>query len=142
MQYNYSKDQKMHKKYIVSVLITTILIQLYGCYSMRDISKDELAGLQDGGDLIVYTKDSTIYSFEESNYHFLNDSLFGKGYVKFNEEADFKVPVEKSISLTNIESIQQDEMNASGTTWLLVGGILLVDIMVFGIQAIAYLSGI
>ena len=88
------------------------------------------------------TKDSTIYSFEESNYHFLNDSLFGKGYVKFNEEADFKVPVEKSISLTNIESIQQDEMNASGTTWLLVGGILLVDIMVFGIQAIAYLSGI
>jgi len=132
----------MHKKYIVSVLITTILIQLYGCYSMRDISKDELAGLQDGGDLIVYTKDSTIYSFEESNYHFLNDSLFGKGYVKFNEEADFKVPVEKSISLTNIESIQQDEMNASGTTWLLVGGILLVDIMVFGIQAIAYLSGI
>jgi len=76
----------MHKKYIVSVLITTILIQLYGCYSMRDISKDELAGLQDGGDLIVYTKDSTIYSFEESNYHFLNDSLFGKGYVKFNEE--------------------------------------------------------
>jgi len=132
----------MHKKYIVSVLITTILIQLYGCYSMRDISKDELAGLQDGGDLIVYTKDSTIYSFEESNYHFLNDSLFGKGYVKFNEEADFKVPVEKSISLTNIESIQQDEMNASGTTWLLVGGILLVDIMVFGLQAIAYLSGI
>ena len=41
----------MHKKYIVSVLITTILIQLYGCYSMRDISKDELAKLKRVGDI-------------------------------------------------------------------------------------------
>jgi hypothetical protein len=133
---------KMHKKYIASVLIPALLIQLYGCYSMQDITKDEMAGLKDGGDLIVYTKDSTIYSFNESNYNILNDSLYGKGYVKFNEESDFKVPIEKSIALTSIESVQQDEMNASGTTWLIIGGIMFVDILVLGLQVAASLSGI
>jgi hypothetical protein len=142
MQYNYSKDQKMQKKFIVFLLIPALLTQLYGCYSTQDISKNEVAGLKDGGDLIVYTKDSTIYSFEASNYYISNDTLYGKGYVKFNEESDFKVPIEKSISLTNIDSAQQDEMNASGTTWLLVGGILLVDIVVLGLQVAAALSGI
>ena len=132
----------MRKKYIVFVLIPALLIQLYGCYSLQHISRDELTGLQDGGDLIVYTRDSTIYSFEESNYHVSNDSLYGKGYVKFNEDSDFKVPVEKSIPLTNIEFAQQDEMNPSGTTWLIIGGILFVDILVLGLQVAVSLSGI
>jgi hypothetical protein len=132
----------MRKKYIVSVLIPALLIQLYGCYSMQDISKDDIAGLNNGGDLIVQTKDSTIYFFEESNYHISNDSLYGKGYVKFNEDSDFNVPIEKSISLTNIEFAQQDEMNPSGTTWLIIGGILFVDILVLGLQVAASLSGI
>ena len=132
----------MRKKYIVSVLISTLLIQLYGCYSMQDISKDELAGLKNGGDLIVHTKDSTIYSFKESNYHISNDSLYGNGYVKFNEDADFKVQTESSIGLSNIETAQQNEMNASGTTWLIVGGILFIDIVVLGLQVAASLSGI
>lgn len=132
----------MRKKYIITVLIPALLIQLCGCYSMQEISKDELTGLKEGGDLIVYTKDATIYSFESSNYHVSNDSLYGKGYVKFNEDSDFKATIEKSIALTNIESVQQDEMNASGTTWLIVGGILLIDIVVLGLQVASYLSGI
>jgi len=48
----------MHKKYLVSVLIPALLIQLYGCYSMTGISKDKMPGLKEGGDLVVYTKDS------------------------------------------------------------------------------------
>ncbi len=78
--------RKCVKNILSTVLIPALLIQLYGCYSMQEISKDEVAGLKDGGDLIVYTKDSTIYFFEESNYHISNDSLYGKGYVKFNED--------------------------------------------------------
>ena len=132
----------MYKKYIASVLIPALLIQLYGCYSMQDISKDEISGLKDGDDLIVYTKDSTIYSFKESNYHISNDSLYGTGYVKYNEGSDFKVATESTIALSNIESVQQDEINASGTTWLIVGGILFIDILVLGLQVAAALSGI
>jgi len=132
----------MCKKYIVLVLIPLLLIHLCGCYSLREISKDEMVGLKEGGDLIVYTKDSTIYSFKESNYHISNDSLYGKGYVKFSDDSDFKVEIEKSIALTNIEYVQENEMNAAGTTWLIVGGILLIDVVVLGIQVMAHLAGI
>lgn len=132
----------MRKKYIASVLIPALLIQLYGCYSMQDIPKDEIAGLKDGGDLIVYSKDSTIYSFEQSNYHISNDSLYGKGYVKFSEDADFKVPVEESIALTKIETIQQDELNPTGTTWLIIGGILSVVVVGLFIAVAEAMSGI
>ena len=115
----------MHKKYIVSVLIPALLIQLYGCYSMQDISKDEISGLKDGDDLIVYTKDSTIYSFKESNYHISNDTLYGKGYVKFNEDSDFKVATDGTIALTNIATIERDELNPFTTTSLIIGSVIL-----------------
>ena len=113
----------MCKKYIVFVLIPALLIQLYGCYSMQDISKDELTGLTDEGDIIVYTKDATIYFFEESNYHISNDSLYVKGYVKSSAYAS-KIEIEKSIALTNIESIQQNEINPVTTSLLVIGSIL------------------
>ena len=132
----------MRKKYIVTGLIPALLIQLSGCYGMKEISKDEIAGLKEGGDLIVYTKDLTIYSFEESNYHISNDSLYGKGYVKFNEDADFKVEIENTIALTNIESVQQDEINPTNTTWLLSGGILLVVLVGTFIAFAEAMSGI
>jgi hypothetical protein len=121
----------MHKKYIVSILIPALLIQLYGCYSMTEISKDEMSEFKEGGDLIVFTKDSTIYSFEESNYYMSNDSLYGKGYVKFSDNSDFKVATEGTIALTNIEKIQQDELNPTNTTWLIIGGILLTVVVGF-----------
>lgn len=113
----------MKNKYIASVLIPALLIQLYGCYSMQDISKDELAGLKEGDDLIVQTKDSTIYFFEETNYHISNDSLYGKGYAKFSDVPDFKILNKSAISLTSIKTIQQEDLNLI-TTGLLIGGIL------------------
>jgi hypothetical protein len=115
---------EMSKKYIVSVLIPALLIQLYGCYSMQDISRDEMAGLKDEGDLIVYTKDATLYFFEESNYHISNDSLYVKGYIKHSNFSASKVEIEKSIAMTNIESIQQDEINPVTTSLFVIGSIL------------------
>jgi hypothetical protein len=125
----------MSKKYIVLVLIPSLLIQLYGCYSMKEIPKDEIAGLKEGGDLIIHTKDSTIYFFEKSNYRISNNSILGKGHAKFSDVSDFRVVNEGVVALTNIKTIQQDELNLV-TTGLLVGSILLVVIvgivMVFG----------
>jgi hypothetical protein len=113
----------MRKKCIISVLITALLIQLYGCYSMQDIPKEAITGLRGEGDLIVHTKDSTIYFFEESNYLISNDSLYVKGTFKSSDDA-FKVEIEKSIALTNIESIQQNEINPVTTSLLVIGSIL------------------
>jgi hypothetical protein len=132
---------EMHKKYIVSVLIPTLLIQLYGCYSMQDISKDELAGLKDGGDLIVHTKDSTIYFFEESNYHISNDSLYGKGYIKFSEDSNFKVATESTIALSNITTVEQDEVNPVTTSLLVIGSALAAVGVAVLTWIIIYLAG-
>ena len=119
------KGMNMRKKYIVYVLIPALLIQLYGCYSMKEIGKNEVAGLEEGGDLIVHTKDSTIYFFEKSNYHISNNSIYGKGYAKFTNASDFRIVNEGAVALKDIERIQQDELNLV-TTSLVVGGILLV----------------
>src|SRR4030065_1561235 len=115
----------MCKKYIVSVLIPALLIQLCGCYSMKEIGKNEVAGLEEGGDLIVHTKDSTIYFFEKSNYHISNNSIYGKGYAKFTNASDFKIVNEGAVALKDIERIQQDELNPF-KTGILIGGILSV----------------
>jgi len=131
----------LRKKYIVFVLIPALLIQLYGCYSMQYISKDDLEGLKDGDDLIVHTIDSTIYFFEEPNYHISNDTLYGKGYVKFNEDADFKVETENTIALTNIESVQQDEINPVTTSLLVIGSALAAVGVVVLTWIIIYLAG-
>ena len=128
----------MHKKYIVFVLIPALIIQLYGCYSLREISKDEMVGLKEGGDLIIYTKDSTIYSFKESSYHISNDSLYGKGYVKFNDNSGFKVAIENTIALKNIKAIERDELNPVTTTLLITGCVILV---VGGVFFIAFAIG-
>ena len=128
----------MCKKYIVLVLIPLLLIHLCGCYSLREISKDEMVGLKEGGDLIVYTKDSTIYSFKESNYHISNDSLYGKGYVKFNDNSGFKVAIENTIALKNIKAIERDELNPVTTTLLIIGSVILT---VGGVLFIAFAIG-
>ena len=128
----------MCKKYIVLVIIPLLLIHLCGCYSLREISKDEMVGLKEGGDLIVYTKDSTIYSFKESNYHISNDSLYGKGYVKFNDNSGFKVAIENTIALKNIKAIERDELNPVTTTLLIIGSVILV---VGGVFFIAFAIG-
>ena len=130
----------MHKKYIVFVLIPALLIQLYSCYSMQDIPKEEITGLRGEGDLIVYTKDATIYFFEESNYHISNDSLYVKGYVKSSDEAS-KVEIESIIALTRIETIQQDELNPFTTTLLVIGSVVLALGVVFMVAYVTHPPG-
>lgn len=115
-------------RFSAAVLIATLFSQLFGCYSMQEISKDEMAGFKDGGDLIVHTKDSTIYFFEESNYYISNDSLYGKGYAKYSDSTDFKIVNKSAIGLTSIKTIQQENLNVA-TTGLLIGGILAVVIV-------------
>jgi hypothetical protein len=108
---------------------------------MREIPKDEIAGLKEGGDLIVYTNDSNIYSFKDSEYHISNDSLYGKGYVKFDDNSAFKVAIENTIGLKNIKAIERDELNPVTTTLLIVGSAVLVVGGVFFIALVIGLSG-
>ena len=123
------KGKKLHKKNIVFVLIPGLLMQLCGCYSMQEISNDEMAEFKEGGDLIVSTKDSTIYFFEESNYYLSNASLYGIGYAKYSDVPDFKIVNKSVVALTSIKTLKQEDLNLA-TTGLLIGGILAVVIAV------------
>ncbi len=119
----------MCKKYIVSILVPALLINLCGCYSMREITNDELKDRIGEGDLIIHTKDSTFYSFEEFNYKISNDSLFGKGYIRYNEDSDFEKLFDGAIALTNMEMIEQDELNPVTTTLLII--VIVAPLVVF-----------
>jgi hypothetical protein len=132
----------VHKKYIASVLIPSFMIQLCGCYSMKEIPKDEFGEGKEENDIVIYTKDSTYFFFGKNNYTLSNDSLSGKGHLKNKVDSDFETPFEGKISLNNIEMMQHEELNPTKTTWLIIGGILLVAAVVFGIQIISYVSGI
>jgi hypothetical protein len=93
---------------------------------MRKITKDELKERIGDGEIVLWTNDSTYYFFNETGYKISNDSLFGTGFVKYNEDSDFEEFFEGTIALKNIEMIEQDELNPVTTTILIVGGILLV----------------
>ena len=47
------------KRYISAILVSCFLLRLFGCYSSREISLEEL---QNTDDAILTTKDSTIYN--------------------------------------------------------------------------------
>jgi len=119
------------KKYIISVLIPSLLIHLCGCYSMKEITKDEYNERVGKGDIIIYTNDSTFYFFEEFNYKISNDSLFGNGYIKYNEDSDFEELFEGAIALTNIEMIEQDELNPVTTTLLII--VIVAPLVLFAL---------
>jgi hypothetical protein len=109
---------------------------------MKEIPRNEFRGGKGENNIVICTKDSTYYFFEENNYTLSNDSLSGKGYLKNKGESDFETPFKGTISIDKIKMMQQEELNPTNTTWLLIGGILLIVTVVFGIQVIGYLSGI
>jgi len=106
------------KKYISAILINALLIQFVGCYSMQKVTKDEFVQASDYPELIVKTNEKE-YSFEEGNYSFQNDSIYGTGKCLLLKN-DY-LPFEGKISINNVEKIETDKMNkASDTSNLIV----------------------
>ena len=70
----------MHKKIISSILVVALL-NLLGCYSSDLVTVTEYNQIKEEdkpNDIIVKTKDSKGYHFQESNFYIENDTLFGK----------------------------------------------------------------
>jgi len=106
------------KKYFISVLIPYLILYLSGCYSMQKVTKDEFLQTSDYPELYVKTKEKE-YSFEEGNYTFQNDTIYGTGksILLINDY----LPFEGRISVNDVEKIEKDKMNnASDTTNLIV----------------------
>jgi len=66
------------KKYIISVLIPSLLIYLTGCYSMQEVTKEEFSPKPDYPNLKILTEEREL-TFKEGDYIFQNDSIIGLG---------------------------------------------------------------
>lgn len=101
------------KKYITLILIPSLLLYLSGCYSMQKVTKDEFLKASDYPELYVKTKDYE-YTFEEGNYIFKNDTIYGKGKIKYiNYPYE---PFKGKISIHDVEDLQID---TSANTWII-----------------------
>jgi len=94
------------KKYLITVLIPYLLLHFSGCYSIQKITKDEFSSSPDYPKLIVKTNNKE-YTFEEGNYSFANDTIYGEGESILIENV-FE-PFEGKISVNAVEEIELDE---------------------------------
>jgi len=135
----------MHKKIILKVLIFSILLQLIGCYNMQHISKNDLINENNEDEIIILTKNYSMYSF--LTHTVVNDSIFGEGYVKsiksrkektnlenylknVYSDSDFSEPFTGKIAMDDILEIKQNKINWDSTRLLI--GVALISIVVVG----------
>ena len=105
----------MYKRYISSILIVALL-NLAGCYSYQEITKEEFLNAKENEDLRVTTKNQNTYEFDSEDYIVRNDSIYGNGKVvniklKKRYYKDFK----GSIYLGDVESFQFDNFDVIST---------------------------
>ena len=94
------------KKYFITVLIPYLLLNFSGCYSIQKFTKDDFSPSPDYPKLIVKTNNKE-YTFEEGNYSFANDTIYGVDESILIENV-FE-PFEGKISLNAVEEIELDE---------------------------------
>ena len=87
------------KRYISAILIPSLLLQLFGCYSYRNITLDELKYYEGTNDIKV-TK--------ESDYFIIMNRDSTKNYIKDWEVNDSSIIMEQK-SLTGFKDAQNQE---------------------------------
>ena len=115
------------KRYISAVLIPCLLMQLYGCYSFQNISVEELSNQKGRDDIIFIDTNDYEYLFKAKNYTISNDSIEGKAMRnKINNETEKEV-FKGKIALSDIKSIQEDQINYVTTSllFLCIAGIIV-----------------
>ena len=122
------------KRYISAILISCLLIQLFGCYSFQNISTEELNSIDDIEDISITTKDSNNYSFEKyssanrmlndptkyyyENWQVNNDTLMISGYSLENTtlKTSKKINHDKIIiPFVEISDLSQNQFNSHDT---------------------------
>lgn len=113
------------KKIISSILISTILIQAYGCYSEQLIDKGNLYSYRDNKIQIV-TSERKVYSSESKFWNTMNDTLFITRKDSIKNETIQKIP------FSSIKLIYADQFDLPET--ILAGmGISFVALIITGL---------
>jgi hypothetical protein len=132
------------KKYIAAVLIPCFLLQLFGCYSMQEITLTELSSEED--ELLIITTDSTRYfmkkdcSVEEiiqnagsyfvSEWNIKSDSITAINIISYNQNAGSTNPFIKKdtaiINYSSIDKVMAERMEAGKTILFSLGLAVLI----------------
>ncbi len=135
------------KRYISAVLAPCLLLNLFGCYSMKEVSLSELSKEED--ELIINTKDSTVYFLQKnstaeeiiknSGSYFSDkwiirpDSIIMFNAITYNQNIGSTSPFYKtdSIKIGNdaVTKVMADRYD-TGKTVLLIVGLIAVSIAI------------
>ena len=122
----------MLKKYIICFLILSFL-NFTGCTYLEVISNEDIsegrADINFSDELYLTTKDFTRYHFLAYTYQITNDTLYGNGAI---EASSSITPFKGAIALDEIINFEQNKPD-TGATIGLIGGIIAVGLVVFGI---------
>ena len=132
----------MYKKVFISFLVLALTNFLVGCYSSELVNVAEYRQVEEEGkpdEIFVETKDSQRYHFLNTGYYIENDTLYGKGAIVVD---GIEQAFEGKFALSDIESIQFEDVDGVKTTVLVIGivailiiiGALIASSLSFGID--------
>jgi len=124
----------MYKKLISSILTFALLTQIVGCYSYQPITKDELSQAEEYTDLQVKTKNQYTYEFDEGNYTFSKDSIYGSGKLKLKNGTWTTEDYNGSIYLEDVEKLKMNQFDIVTT---IVSIVIPTGLIVWGIANFA-----
>ena len=111
------------KKYLISLLIPSLLIYLTGCYSMQEVTKEEFSQSHDNPAYLLQTEKKEI-TYQQGDFYVWHDTIYGKGACKTLD--NFEVPFDSSLALNDIDEIQTEKFNLGGTIALGFGIAVIV----------------
>jgi hypothetical protein len=108
------------KRYISTILIPCLLLQLCGCYSFQNISTEELYNQKDREDITIIDANDYEYLFQAQNYKIINDTIEGKAMRnKINNDVEKEV-FKGKVALSDIKSVKEDRINYVNTSLLIL----------------------
>jgi len=122
-------------KYVTVILVCTLLFQLFGCYSLQEITKEEFKQHVENRTLRLSTEKYR-YTLKASNYWFVNDTVFGNGKMYMNKDKTYAkelvVDIDDKIALSDIKKIEIEKFNLLLTSIAI--GLPLALIISYGIS--------
>ena len=118
------------KKIISVVLVVCLLPQIFGCYSMQEITRQEFENQDEQKEIHITTKKYKYsYSFGVSSYVIVNDSISGRGRLDTKEgffDPKLVEDFDGKIALSDVQTIKTEKFSIPRTVFAIAFPIALV----------------
>jgi hypothetical protein len=123
---NSRKSRFMAKKMMIYLTIFSFL-NLVGCYYQQQMNPSEYS-FAEQENIEVVTKDTT-YSLSAADYYYDKDTLYATASAsKWMYKDDYwrRYNSATKIPVKDIEKLEIEKIDAAGTTWIVVGVVIIV----------------